>query len=73
VQRDLLASLKGKMGTEMVLPPGFTGGPGGLEASQHAPRQKKIIGEDDLEFFIDLDEEKRDWPGTGVSPNGALR
>ena len=72
MQRDLLASLKEKTGTGMVPPPGFTGGPGGLEASQHAPRQKKIIGEDDPGFFIDLDEEEGDWPGTGVSPNGAL-
>ena len=32
MQRDLLASLKERAGTGMVPPPGFTGGPGGLEA-----------------------------------------
>ena len=72
MQRDLLASLKEKAGTGMVPLPGFTSGPGGLEASQHAPWQKKIIGEDEPEFFIDLDEEEEDQPGTGVSSHGAL-
>ena len=61
VQKDLLVSFKEKIGAGMVPLPGFTGG---LGDSQHAPRQKRVIGKDEPEFFVDLDEEEEEGAGT---------